>query len=106
MKRASAALADAEAADFTVDPLEQQYQKCYHVEMKVITAQVVDGRIDAPPEIEDGSYVAILAPEAEGPVVLSTAQERELSEALADIQAGRSVDGWDLLNELKAQNRA
>lgn len=33
--------------------------------MKVITAKVVDGRIEAPPEIADGSRVAILALDAE-----------------------------------------
>ena len=82
-----------------------QSQMCYDGGMKVVTAKVVDGRIDAPPEIEDGSHVAILAPEAEEPVVLSAAQEFELSDALAEIHAGRSVDGWALLNELKAQSR-
>ena len=35
------------------------------------------------------------------PFELSLGEERELSEALAEIQAGKYVDGWDLLAELK-----
>ncbi len=34
------------------------------------------------------------------------AEEQELSETLADIQAGRHIDGWALLEEIKAKSRA
>ena len=74
--------------------------------MKLITGQVIAGRIDVPPEIADGARVAILAPDDGAPSALSAADEQELSEALSDIQAGRHVDGRALLEELKAKSRA
>ncbi len=74
--------------------------------MKLVTGQVIDGRIEVPPEIVDGSQVAILAADDEAPFGLSPGEEQELSEALAEIEAGRSVDGWKLLEELKAKSRA
>ncbi len=74
--------------------------------MKLVTAQVKDGRIEVPPEIGDGSPVAILAADGEVPFVLSPGEEQELSEALAEIEAGRAVDGWKLLEELRAKSRA
>ncbi len=74
--------------------------------MKLVTAQVIDGRIEVPPEIGDGSQVAILATDDEAPFALSPGEEQELSEALAEIDAGRFVDGWKLLEELKAKSRA
>ncbi len=73
--------------------------------MKLVTAQVIDDRIEVPPEIGDGSQVAILAADDEAPFVLSPDEEQELSEALAEIDAGRSIDGWKLLEELKARSR-
>ena len=73
--------------------------------MKLVTAQVVDGRIEVPPEIVDGSQVAILATDEDAPFVLSPGEEQELSAALAEIDAGRYVDGWELLEELKAKSR-
>jgi len=74
--------------------------------MKVVTAKVVDGKIDLPPEIADGSQVTVLAPDDAQPAVLSREEEQELSDALAEIHAGRFVDGWVLLDEIKAQSRA
>ena len=74
--------------------------------MKLVTAQVVDGSIEVPPEIVDGSQVAILAADDEEPFTLSPSEEQELSAALADIKAGRHVDGWALLKELKAKSSA
>ena len=79
---------------------------CYDDQMKLVTAQVIEGKIDVPPEIADGARVAILAPDDGAPAALSPAEEQELSEALADIQAGRYTDGWALLEELKAKSRA
>ncbi len=74
--------------------------------MKLVTAQVIDGRIEVSPEIVDGSQVAILAADDEVPFALSPGEEQELSEALAEIEAGKSVDGWKLLEEFKAKSRA
>ncbi len=69
--------------------------------MKLTTAQVVDGRIEVPPEIVDGSQV-----DDEAPFALSPGEEQELSAALAEIDAGRYVNGWELLKELKAKSGA
>ena len=74
--------------------------------MKLVIAQVVNGRIEVPPEIVDGSQVAILAADDEQPFTLSPGQEQELSAALAEMDAGRYVDGWALLDEIKAKSRA
>ena len=71
--------------------------------MKIVTAKVMNGRIEVSPEIVDGSQVAILAPDDGEAVALSPREEEELSEALADIQAGHHIDGWSLLDELKAK---
>ncbi len=73
--------------------------------MKLVTAQVVDGRIEVPPEIVDGSQVAILAADDEVPFALSPGEEQELSAALAEIEAGSYVDGWKLLGEIKAKSQ-
>ena len=74
--------------------------------MKLVTAQVVDGRIEVPPEIGDGSQVAILATDDEKPFALSPGEEQELGAALAEIEAGSYVDGWKLLDEIKAKSQA
>ena len=74
--------------------------------MKLVTGQVIAGRIDVPPEIIDGTRVAILAPENDKPIALSLADERELSDSLAEIRDGRCVDGWDLLEKIKATSQA
>jgi len=36
---------------------------------------------------------------------LSPGEEQELSEALAEIHAGRYVNGWEFLGQIKARNR-
>ena len=71
--------------------------------MKLVTAQVIDGRIEVSPEIGDGAHVAILAADDEGPLALSSSEEQELSSALLEIEAGRYVDGWRLVEELKTK---
>ncbi len=74
--------------------------------MKLVTAQVVDGKVEVPPEIGDGSQVAILATDDEDPAMLSPREEQELTKALAEIDAGQYLDGWTLLEELKTKSRA
>ncbi len=71
--------------------------------MKIVTGMVVDGKIEAC-GIEEGSSVAILAPERGESFRLSPSEEEELSTALEDIQAGRFADGRALLEDLKAQS--
>ena len=73
--------------------------------MKVITAQVEDGKVQLPPDVLDGTIVAILAPDVAG-FRLSTEEEEELSAALAEIRAGDFVDGQALLAELKGSRPA
>src|SRR3989304_395748 len=36
--------------------------KCYNPPIKVVTGTVVNGRVEVPPDIAEGSQVAILAP--------------------------------------------
>lgn len=74
--------------------------------MKFVTGTVVDGKVEVPPEIEEGSRVAILAPMDGEPVILSPAQDEELSQALVDIHDGKFVDGSALLEEIKALSQA
>ncbi len=71
--------------------------------MKIVTARVMDGRIEVPPEIVDGSQVAILASDEGEAVTLSPLEEAELSDALAEIHAGQYTDGWARLDALKAK---
>jgi len=72
--------------------------------MRVLTARVVAGRIDLGGEVEDGTPVAVLAPDREG-TRLTTEEEAELAEALAEIQRGDFEDAFALLDEIKAQAR-
>ncbi|MEM8960793.1 MAG: hypothetical protein AAGD38_04880 [Acidobacteriota bacterium] len=74
--------------------------------MKLITAEVIDGKITVPADVTEGSRVAILATDDDGPVVLSAREEEELSEAKAQIDSGQFVDGRVLLEEIKAKSRA
>jgi hypothetical protein len=73
--------------------------------MKVITARVVNGAIQVPPEVIDGTTVAVLAPDTDG-FHLTGEQENELSSALAEIRLGSFVDGDELLAELRGAPRA
>ncbi len=68
--------------------------------MRLITGTVIDGKVEVPPEIAEGSSVAVLAPEDEL-VVLTPEEEQALSESIRRIEAGESIDGWELLEEIK-----
>jgi len=70
--------------------------------MRVLTGRVIAGKVELGDEIEDGTPVAILAPDREGSQ-LTPAEEAELSEALAEIHRGDFEDGFALLREIKAQ---
>jgi hypothetical protein len=73
--------------------------------MKVVTGTVVNGKVEVPPDIEEGSQVAILAPGSDEPFTLSPSDEEELSLALEEIHSGKFVDGWALVREIKAKSR-
>ena len=71
--------------------------------MKVLTARVVDGKIDVTGDLEDGAAVAVLALGQEQPE-LTAEDEQELEAALEEIRAGHYVDGRELVAELKASS--
>ena len=73
--------------------------------MRVMTARVVDGKIDIGEELEEGSTVAVLAIEPRLPQ-LSPEDEQELVDALEEIHAGHYVDGRQLVAELRAHAAA
>lgn len=70
--------------------------------MKVITGRVVNGKIELETQLEEGTPVAVLAPDEAG-FRLTPEEEDELASALASIHRGEYVDGHALLAELKGQ---
>jgi hypothetical protein len=69
--------------------------------MKVMTARVVDGKIDiGDAELEEGASVAVLISEGSG-FQLTEGEQDELEAALAEIRRGEFIDGRELLRELK-----
>lgn len=70
--------------------------------MKVITGHVSNGKVQLPPDIQDGTVVAVLAPDEAG-FTLSAEQEAELTAALQEIRSGDYVDGRGLLKDLKTR---
>jgi hypothetical protein len=70
--------------------------------MKIVTGRVVHGRIEVPEDLlKEGSMVTMLVPEEEAGFELSPELEEELLEAMAEADRGDTVDGWQLLRELK-----
>ena len=70
--------------------------------MKMLTARVVDGRLDLPAgALEEGATVTILVPEQDQAFELTEEQERELTQALAEADRGEGIDGSQLLGELR-----
>jgi hypothetical protein len=70
--------------------------------MKIVTGRVVHGRIEVPEDLlKEGSMVTMLVPEEEAGFELSPELEEELLEAMAEADRGDTVDGWQLLRDLK-----
>lgn len=72
--------------------------------MKVLTARVIDGRLDVPEGcLEEGATVTLLVPEEEdeGGFRLSDEERAFLAESIAQSERGEVMDGWQLLDELK-----
>ena len=70
--------------------------------MKIVTGKVVQGRIDVPEDVlTEGSVVTMLVSEEEEGFELSPELEDELVEAMAEADRGETVDGWELLRDLK-----
>lgn len=71
--------------------------------MKLLTAKVVDGRVDVPPDlIEEGASVTILVGEPEGGLELTEEEWTLLRRSMEQIERGEWVDGWKLLDDLRA----
>lgn len=71
--------------------------------MKILSAKVVDGRLDIPEGmLEEGSTVTVLVQEPAETLVLSEDQKRELSTAIAEANRGEGVDGGQFLEELRS----
>lgn len=72
--------------------------------MKVLTAKVVDGRLDVPEgSLEEGATVTLLVREEEDEDGFSLSDEERafLAESIAQSERGEVMDGWQLLDELK-----
>jgi hypothetical protein len=68
--------------------------------MRVLTAKVVDGRLDVPEgSFEEGATVTLLVPEAEEGFRLSPEEQSLLLTSIAQADRGDVVDGWDLLDQ-------
>jgi len=71
--------------------------------MKILSAKVVDGRLDIPEGmLEEGSKVTVLLQEPAETLELSEDQKEELSAAIAEANRGEGVDGWQFLEELRS----
>jgi len=69
--------------------------------MKVMTARVVDGKIDVgDAELEEGAAVAVLVSQTSD-FSLSETEQEELELAIAEIRRGEYTNGRVLLTELK-----
>jgi hypothetical protein len=69
--------------------------------MKVMTARVVDGKIDVGDvRLEEGAAVAVLVSQ-DADFLLTDSEQEELELALAEIRRGEYTDGRELLRELK-----
>lgn len=71
--------------------------------MKVLTAKVVDGRLDVPEgSLVEGATVTLLVPEDDEEGFRLSDEERAfLAESIAQSERGEVMDGWQLLDELK-----
>lgn len=74
--------------------------------MKLVAGTVVDGKVSLPKgEFEEGSAVAVLAPEEGAPLRLSIEDEAALQESFEAVRRGEFSTGTDLIARLKARGR-
>jgi len=70
--------------------------------MRVLTAKVVDGRLDVPEScLHEGDIVTLLVGEAEKGFRLSEEDQALLLKSIAQADRGEVVDGWELLRDLE-----
>lgn len=71
--------------------------------MKVLTARFAAGRLDLPEgSVREGDVVTLLVPEDERGFTLTPEEHARLEAAIAQAERGEVVDGWKLLDELRA----
>ncbi len=71
--------------------------------MKIVKGTVVDGRVEVVGErLEDGQSVTVLVGQGEESFTLPAHQVAELQAALDESARGEVVDGWELLEDLRA----
>jgi len=69
--------------------------------MKILTAKVVNGRLDIPEGcLQEGATVTLLIPDDEEGFRLSPEEQAFLLESIAQGERGEGIDGWQLLDEL------
>jgi len=70
--------------------------------MKMLTAKVIDGRLDVPEGLlAEGTTVTVLVPESEEGFDLSDDDADFIRKSIAQIARGEWVDGDDLLRDLR-----
>ena len=70
--------------------------------MKMLTAKVVDGKLDVPNGLlQEGTTVTVLVPEPPEPFELTPEQREVIEESIAQADRGEWVDGWVLLDEIR-----
>ena len=76
--------------------------RIYTVDMRVLTARFVNGRLDVPDgALHEGDVVTLILPDAEQVFELSEEERVQLLEAMARTGRGEGIDGWRLVEELK-----
>jgi len=71
--------------------------------MKILTARFAEGRFNLPEgSVREGDVVTLLVPEDEGGFTLTPEERTHLEIAIAEADRGEVVDGWELLDELRA----
>lgn len=70
--------------------------------MKLLTAKVLDGRLDIPAGcLREGDVVTLLVPEPGLGFELTPEEKEFLLASIAQADRGEVVDGWELLEEIE-----
>ncbi len=73
-----------------------------HQGVRVLRGTVIDGKVVVDEPLDEGACVTVVVGEPEEDFELSPELEAELLEAIAEANAGRIIDGQDLLRELRS----
>lgn len=70
--------------------------------MKILTAKYINGRLDLPEgSLNEGDVVTLLVADQGLEFSLSPEETSRLEAAIAQANKGESIDGWNLLDELR-----